>query len=93
MSNLLAVLSGIIIAGYATAGLFFVRFWRRTNDRLFAIFGLAFWLLCLQRILLALSADAAAEDRAYLYAIRLVAYVLIIVGIVDKNRDAGKVSQ
>src|SRR6185437_2491408 len=60
VSNLLAVLSGVIIAGYAVAGLFFVRFWRRTSDRLFAIFGLAFWLLCIQRILLALSADAAA---------------------------------
>ena len=90
MSNLLAVLSGIIIAGYAVAGLFFVRFWRRTKDRLFGIFGLAFWLLCLQRILLALSADAAAEDRVYLYLIRLLAFLLIIAGIVDKNRDAGR---
>jgi len=90
MSNVLAVLSGIIIAGYAVAGLFFVRFWRRTKDRLFGIFGLAFWLLCLQRILLALSADAAAEDRVYLYLIRLLAFLLIIAGIVDKNRDAGR---
>lgn len=92
MSNLVAVLSGIIIAGYAVAGLFFVRFWRRTKDRLFGIFGLAFWLLCVQRILLALSADAAAEDRVYLYVIRLVAFLLIIAGIVDKNRDADRPS-
>ncbi len=92
MNNLVAVLSGIIIAGYAVAGLFFVRFWRRTKDRLFAIFGLAFWLLCVQRILLALSADAAAEDRVYLYLIRLLAFLLIIAGIVDKNRDARRPS-
>ena len=92
MNNLVTVLSGIIIAGYATAGLFFVRFWRRTKDRLFAIFGLAFWLLCLQRILLVLSADATTEDRAYLYAIRLIAFLLIIVGIVDKNRGASSTS-
>jgi uncharacterized membrane protein YeiB len=92
MSNLLAVLSGIIIAGYAVAGLFFVRFWRRTNDRLFAIFGLAFWLLCIQRILLALAADAAAEDRAFLYLIRLIAFLLIIAGIIDKNRGTGRPS-
>ena len=81
------VLSGIIIAGFAVAGLFFLRFWRETGDRLFAIFATSFWLLCLQRILLSVHYAAASdENAAYLYLIRLVAYVLIIVGILDKNR-------
>lgn len=82
------VLSGMIIAGYAAAGLFFLRFWHDTRDRLFAIFAASFWLLCLQRILLvSRSGGAIGEEAAYLYLIRLLAYVLILAGIIDKNRS------
>lgn len=81
------VLSGMIIAGYAAAGLFFLRFWRDTRDRLFAIFAASFWLLCAQRLLITLEpADVTGEDAAYLYLVRLLAFVLILVGILDKNR-------
>jgi hypothetical protein len=81
------VLSGVIIAGYAAAGLFFLRFWRDTRDRLFAIFATAFWMLCLQRILLvARPAGITGENVAYLYLVRLLAFVLILAGILDKNR-------
>jgi hypothetical protein len=83
------VLSGVIIAGYAAAGLFFLRFWRDTRDRLFAIFATSFWLLCVQRILLsARPAGVTDENAAYLYLIRLLAFVLILAGILDKNRNA-----
>ena len=83
------VLSGIIIAGYAVAGLFFLRFGRDTRDRLFAIFATAFWLLCLQRILLAARGTLVnGENQAYLYVVRLLAFLLIIAGILDKNRSA-----
>lgn len=82
------VLSGVIIAGYAAAGLFFLRFWRETRDRLFAIFATAFWLLCIQRILLSVRyAVVSDENAAYIYLVRLLAFVLIIVGILDKNRS------
>ena len=85
------VLSGMIIAGYAAAGLFFLRFWHDTRDRLFAIFAAAFWLLCLQRILLVVRpTSVAGEDVAYLYLVRLLAFVLILVGIADKNRSRDK---
>ena len=39
-----AFVSGLIAMAYAVAGVFFLRFWRRTRDSLFAAFGLAFWL-------------------------------------------------
>ena len=65
--------------------LFFLRFWRDTRDRLFGIFAAAFWLLAAQRLALALSADPNGE-QVLLYGIRLLAFVLILAAIVDKNR-------
>jgi hypothetical protein len=86
-----AVVSGFLVAGYAVAGLFFLRFWRDTRDRLFGIFAAAFWLLSAQRLALALSPDPNGE-QLLLYGIRLLAFVLILGAIVDKNRGSGRVA-
>ena len=67
------------------AGLFFFRFWRESGDRLFAFFGAAFWVLAVSWVLLALI-NPTAETRPYVYAIRLLAFLLLIVGMIDKNR-------
>jgi hypothetical protein len=67
------------------AGLFFFRFWRESRDRLFAFFGAAFWVLAVSWVLLALI-NPTAETRPYVYAIRLLAFLLLIVGMIDKNR-------
>ena len=67
-------------------GLFFVRFWRDTGDRLFGFFGAAFWLLAISWVLLAIY-DPTAESRPYIFAIRLLAFLLIIIAILDKNRS------
>lgn len=86
MGDTLTVLvSGLLVMGYAVAGLFFLRFWRETRDRLFGIFAGAFWLLALQRLLLALARNPDTE-QVWLYGIRLLAFVLILVAIIDKNR-------
>jgi hypothetical protein len=69
----------------AAAGLFFLRFWRESGDRLFACFGAAFGLLALSWGLLAL-VNPSDETRPYVYAVRLIAFLLMIVGMVDKNR-------
>ena len=53
----------------ATAGLFFLRFWRKTRDRLFAIFACAFWLMGVNWLLLAFTDPDAfrpAKTRAML---------------------------
>jgi len=80
-------LGGAITLGYAVAGLFFLRFWVRTHDRLFAAFALSFWVLMFERVLL-VSTPPEAEFFPYIYAVRLVAYSLIIAAIIDKNRSA-----
>lgn len=78
-------ISGMLAAGYAVAALYFLKFWRQTGDRLFGFFAASFALLFCQRIALTLATDLVA-DTAWYYVVRLLAFVLIIVAIVDKNR-------
>ena len=80
-------LSGVITMGFAVAGLFFLRFWRRTRDGLFMAFASAFWLLGLVQALLALT-DFPVEERSFFYLIRLAAFVIILAAIWRKNRKA-----
>ena len=81
------LVSGAMVMAYLTAGLFFLRFWRGTRDRLFAAFSAAFFLLAVQRFALTLMADPDAGGASlWLYALRLLAYLLILAAIIDKNR-------
>ena len=76
---------GAIFMASLVVALFFLRFWRETGDRLFAIFSAAFVLLAFTRMGLALS-SAQAEGHTHWYWFRLAAFVLILVAIIDKNR-------
>ena len=67
------------------AGLFFLRFWRQSRDRLFLLFSVAFWILTLNWVTLAVL-NPGVESRHYVVAIRLVAFLLILGAIIDKNR-------
>lgn len=82
------LLSGFLTAGYALAGLHFLKFRQKTGDRLFLIFAIAFWVLAVQRVSLVLLSDVP-EAIVYLYMLRVVAFLLIIGAIVDKNRAGG----
>lgn len=64
---------------------FFLRFWQRSRDRLFAIFSLAFLVFALNRALIVFFA-AEAEAEALIYGGRAVAFGLILLAILDKNR-------
>jgi hypothetical protein len=83
------LISGAICMGYAVAGLFFLRFWHDTRDRLFLIFAWAFWILGVQRLALVLTRDML-ETHTGLYLVRLAAFLLILYAIVDKNRKRGE---
>jgi hypothetical protein len=67
------------------AALFFLRFWRDTGDRLFAIFAAAFSLLGATRLGLAMVSNEH-EWHTIWYWVRLAAFVLILIAIIDKNR-------
>jgi hypothetical protein len=78
-------LYGAAATGCAVIGLFFWRYWRQSTDRLFLLFALAFWILAIDRTVLG-AWEVADEWRAYVFLLRLVAFCLIIFGIVGKNR-------
>jgi hypothetical protein len=66
------------------AGLFFFRFWWRTNDNLFMYFGVSFYILAVSQALAALS-GIPREDQSWIYLLRLAAFLLLIAAIIGKN--------
>jgi hypothetical protein len=76
--------AGLITMGYVIAGLFFLRFWRRTRDPLFLSFCAAFWLFALNHALVALS-GLPREEASSFYLLRLLGFGLIIAAILVKN--------
>jgi zinc transporter ZupT len=84
---LLVALSGGLFMLYAVIALFFLKFRSRTGDRLFTLFAAAFMLLAVQRLALTVAREWG-EGETWLYGMRLLAFVLIIAAIVDKNRAA-----
>jgi hypothetical protein len=87
MQTLFDFLSGAIVMGFVVAGLFFLRFWKRTHEGLFVAFAFAFWLLGLTQALLAFT-NIPVEERSWLYLLRLAAFSLILISIWVKNRKA-----
>jgi hypothetical protein len=79
-----AFLSGAIAASFLVCALFFLRFWSRTKDVLFAGFALTFTLLALGQSLTTLL-NLAAEERTWIYLMRLAAFIILILAIVRKN--------
>jgi Family of unknown function (DUF5985) len=82
-------LSGALTMGFVIAAIFFLRFWRRTAERLFLAFAAAFFLLALNQAL-ALWLGAADERVGYTYLLRVLGFVFILGAILDKNLAAGR---
>jgi uncharacterized membrane protein YeiB len=83
--HLTLFLSGAIFLGYVVISLVFARFWRKTGERLFVLFSIAFFLLGVERIILVCNRlDNNVIPTVYLT--RVVAFALIVAAVVDKNR-------
>jgi hypothetical protein len=83
------LLLGAIAMSCLVAGLFFLRFWQQSRDRFFALFSAAFFVEALNRAALALSATPS-DGAPVFYCVRLLAFLLILTAIVDKNRAADR---
>lgn len=84
MIDLVPFASGVIATGFAVCALFFLRFWRTTNDWFFGVFALAFLLLAVNQALSTLL-GLPIEERSWLYLLRLAAFSIIILAIIAKN--------
>jgi hypothetical protein len=82
-----SALSGMLAAMAMIAALFFLRFGRRTGDRFFDLFAVAFVLLAANSFLLAIADDPNAEGQILAYLLRLGAFVVIGLAIFLKNRE------
>jgi hypothetical protein len=86
-AQIVVFLQGVCATGAGAIGLVFLRFWRETQDVLFGFFGVAFWILAANWTWLAITSPTE-EYQPYVYGLRFFAFVLIIVGILDKNRKS-----
>ena len=80
---------GMIAMASAVASLLFFRYGRVTRDRLFLYFSAAFLAMTLNWIGVAVI-EPDNEHRHVAYLLRLLAFVLILVGIIDKNVRASR---
>lgn len=65
--------------------LIFLRYYRDGHDTLFLFFALSFFVQAMNRVALALSPKPNEGGAAH-YCVRLLAYGLILAGVVLKNR-------
>jgi len=82
-------LLGFIFATSLVAGVFFLKFWWRTRDRLFLAFALAFTIEGLNRLAF-LSIPDPSGVHPVVYLVRFLAFLLIVVAIVGKNRSGAR---
>jgi hypothetical protein len=85
---LVVFLQGAASMACMVAGVLFLTYWRDSGDRLFVFFAAAFWVFGLNWTVVGMLAPIA-EHRHWIHAVRLVAFALIVFGIVDKNRRPG----
>lgn len=77
--------SGAAAMASLVAALYFLRFWLRTADRFFAFFALGFAAFAVNRLVL-IFVRGDNENSAYVYVIRLAAFALILLAVLEKNR-------
>jgi len=77
-------LAGAVTLAYFLAAIHFLRFWRKTSDRLFLNFAFAFLLFALNQLVVSVL-WTADERHSYAYILRILGFVLILFAIADKN--------
>ena len=77
-------LSGAVTLTYLVAALYFFNFWQRAADRLFLAFAIAFALLVANQLVL-FALGSADERGNYAYILRVLAFILILLAIIEKN--------
>lgn len=82
-------LLGVVAITSLMAGVFFLKFWKRTRDQLFLAFGVAFLIEGVNRVAL-LFATRANEADPWIYWVRFFAFLLILAAILKKNYGSNR---
>lgn len=82
-------LLGMISMGCAVAALLFLKFWTSSHDRLFLFFAAAFAIEGVNRLVFAWIGPGSNDYQIGYVLARLVAFLLIIAAILDKNTRRG----
>jgi len=89
--NLISFLSGISTITFVASGIFFLKFWKSSQDSFYLSFCIACWLIAVERVILVSISDSTPsvvqESHAWVYLIRLSAFAVILTGIIRKNRS------
>ena len=80
---------GLLAMASAVSSLLFLRYGKVTRDRIFLYFSAAFLAMTFNWLGLAVI-EPDNEHRHVAYMLRLLAFVLILVGIIDKNIRAAR---
>lgn len=83
---MVALLNGATAVACLGVVLFFGRFWRESADRLFFCVSAAFVAFAVNYATLGLL-PASDERRGYAFVIRLLAFLVILVGLVLKDPE------
>jgi uncharacterized protein (TIGR04206 family) len=83
---MVAWLNGAAAMACLAVGTFFLRFYRESDDRLFAFLTTGFWIFAVNYSVLALL-PLADERRTYAFVLRLCGFVAILLGVLAKNRE------
>lgn len=78
-------LSGALTLGFVIIGVWFLRFWKRTRDRLFLSFAIAFLLFALNQFLTFFI--TWEREIRYEYFLRVLGFFVILFGIARKNTE------
>lgn len=82
-------LLGIIATSSVMAGIFFLKFWKHTKDFLFLAFAIAFIIEGFSRASVMFLAKPN-EGSPWIYLVRLLASLLILIAILKKNYSAAR---
>ena len=84
MTLIQVFLLGVLATMFVTASLFFLRFWIEARDSFFLAFAASFAIEGLSRIAV-LSEAHPNQAGPWIYAVRLLASLLILAAILKKN--------
>ena len=89
MIRFVAFLQAVSATAAWISAAMFVRYWRQSRDPLFGYFASAFTLMGLSWAILSV-VNPTADASPYVYGMRLIAFLLIIVAVVVKNRETAR---